>query len=165
MSIFHKSRGPYLTKQITWSIAPFSLNRSVAQILNMNLLTIDWSWFFINQIEHKIQRIEVRMLENILHCTIVLSYKERKYLRKDHLFGSEKGAIPIIEVHFLCVPFRVMGNPQLLGSCLQPDVNQSQREDKRDCEGSNKNDESIVVVESTDLLENELEVHLFPYQM
>jgi hypothetical protein len=48
-----------------------------------------------------------------------------EYLGENDLFSPEEGAVPVIEVHFLSVAFRLMGNPQFLGIGLEPDVDKT----------------------------------------
>ena len=75
------------------------------------------------------------------------------------MFGSEECTIPVIEIHFLFVAFTVMRNPEFLGIRFEADVDETEREDKSDGEGGDKDKETIMVVEPCNFLKDELEVH------
>lgn len=73
--------------------------------------------------------------EDILHSALILCDKMIQYLGENYLFSPEESAVPVIEVHFLSVAFRLMGNPQLLRIGLDPDVDKTEGEDESNGEG------------------------------
>ena len=86
-------------------------------------------------------------------------FSDKGYLSKNELLSSEESAIPVIKIHFLCVAFTVMGNPQFLRIRFETNVNEAQWEDEGDGEGSDEDKETVMVVESGDFLKDELKVH------
>jgi len=87
-------------------------------------------------------------------------FRGKDYLSDNDLLSSKEGAVPVIEIHLLCVALRVLGNPQFLRVTLQSDVDETQGKYQGDGESSDKYEEPVMVVEPSNFLENELKVHV-----
>lgn len=87
-------------------------------------------------------------------------FRGKYYLSDNDLLSSKEGAVPVIEIHLLCVAHRVLGNPQFLRVTLQSDVDETQGKYQGDGESSDKYEEPVMVVEPSNFLENELKVHV-----
>lgn len=92
---------PYI--KWTRAVATLTNNGSKTKITYTYLSSLVGNWFLIDEREKKIHGVEMVMIKNIVFPSRILS--------QDNLLSSKKGAVLVIEVHFLLVANTWMGNP------------------------------------------------------
>lgn len=75
------------------------------------------------------------------------------------MFSSEKGSEVFVKIDFLLIAYGVLTDPEALRVSLEPNINESNRENDEDGEGSHEYDDSMMIIESAKFLEDNFEIH------